>query len=294
MIVERFAPSPTGPLHLGHAYSAWRGWSAARAAGGRFLLRFEDLDASRVRDAYYQLIEEDLAWLGLDWDGTPLRQSERVHAYAAALSQLKRLGLVYACTCTRKDIQAAASAPQEGADPTYGPDGLVYPGTCRAAGHPDSGQHALRLDMRKTVAMIEQHGPINRLTIHEIGQGPNGETGTIALSAQSLIEDVGDIVLTRRDGAIAYHLAVIVDDAHQGVTHVTRGEDLFTATPIHRLLQAVLGLPTPTYRHHKLIRDQDGKRLAKRDDARAISSFREDGLSPEQVWAMIGLNDPRA
>ena len=292
MVTERFAPSPTGPLHLGHAYSAWCGWSAARDAGGRFLIRMEDLDTSRVRPEYYDQITDDLAWLGLDWDGEILWQSKRIEAYQQALGILRAKGLVYACTCTRRDIQAAISAPQEGV--AHGPDGPVYPGTCRHAARGPEDAHALRLDMGAAIAALGGADAVGRLFIEEKGQGPEGETGKIMLDPASLIDQTGDIVLSRRDGAIAYHLAVVVDDAHQGVTHVTRGEDLFAATPIHRVLQALLGLPTPVYRHHRLVRDDNGRRLAKRDDARSIASYRKAGLSPAEVWRLAGVTDPRA
>ena len=277
MVIERFAPSPTGLLHLGHAYSAWTAWSAARAAGGRFLLRMEDLDASRVRKAHVEAIERDLAWLGLDWDGPVLFQSGRQQAYAGALDGLAGMGLTYRCRCTRRDIAEAIAAPQEGA---MGPDGPVYPGTCRAAGVAAGEVHAIRLDMRRALDRI---GDPEALVFTELGAGPAGQTGRIAPQPAELLEGTGDVVLARRDGATAYHLAVVVDDAHQQVTHVTRGRDLFAATAIHRVLQCLLGLPCPVYRHHALVRDPSGKRLAKRDDARAIAAYRDAGMSPQEV-----------
>ena len=293
MIVERFAPSPTGLLHLGHAYSAWMGWQAARAGGGKFLLRMEDLDRARVRPEFYTAIERDLTWLGLEWAGEILRQSDRLDAYREALTILDDLGLLFRCTCTRRDIQAAIAAPQEGT-PSHGPDGVVYPGTCRAARHGHETDHAIRLDIAAAIEHLGGAHVLGALAFDELGQGPDDQSGRIALDARHLIEHVGDVVLARRDGAIAYHLAVVVDDAHQGVTHVTRGEDLFSATPIHRLLQALLGLPTPAYRHHRLVRDENAKRLAKRDDARAVSAYRDQGLSPQEVLRMAGVRDPRA
>lgn len=289
MIVDRFAPSPTGRLHLGHAYSAWTGWHAARREGGRFLLRMEDLDASRVRPEHYAGIEEDLAWLGLDWDGPVLRQSDRRDAYAEALATLEARRLTYRCTCTRRDIAEAASAPQEGAEP--GPDGLVYPGICRDLAHPAGTPHAIRLDMRRAIVALGGSTVVDRLGFEELGSGPSGETGFRHLSSDALIETVGDIVIRRRDEAVAYHLAVVVDDAFQGITRVTRGRDLFPATPIHRLLQALLNLPVPEYCHHRLIRDDSGKRLAKRDDARALSTLRAEGATPQDILAMIGVAD---
>lgn len=288
MHVERFAPSPTGPLHLGHAFSAWLGWSRARARGGRFLLRLEDLDSSRVRPEWAALIEKDLHWLGLDWDGPVLSQSTRHAAYDAAIARLVQLELVYTCMCTRRDIQEAIAAPQEGA-PAFGPDGPIYPGTCRNAGHTLTKGAALRLNVAKAMRHV---GGRDMLWFDERGAGPNGETGRIDVHPEQIIGETGDIVLRRRDGAPAYHLAVVVDDAYQGITHVTRGEDLFPATPVQRLLQALLGLPTPVYDHHRLIRDDAGKRLAKRDDARAVSSYRDAGLSPAEVRALASITCP--
>ena len=276
MNVERFAPSPTGPLHLGHAFSAWTAWSEAKRAGGHFLLRMEDLDRSRVRPEYYSGIEEDLSWLGLTWQGEVLRQSDRLAAYRQALDRLTQAGLTYYCRCTRRDIADAISAPQEG---IIGPDGPVYPGTCRAAGVNEDDAFAVRLNMTKAMAALN----VNMLSFQEIGAGPGGQTGTIATSPDEMIGSVGDIVLRRRDGAMAYHLAVVVDDAFQAVTHVTRGRDLFSATHIHRVLQGLLDLPAPTYRHHPLVRDDTGKRLAKRDDARAIATYRDAGMTARDV-----------
>ena len=251
----------------------------ARAAGGRFLLRIEDIDQSRARPEWEALIVEDLHWLGLSWDGPVMRQSERLPAYRAALLTLWQRGLIYPCTCTRRDILEAASAPQEGAAPVIGPDGPVYPGTCRhvpdrAAVLPDA---ALRLNMARAVALLDQP-----LQFHETGI----KSGLHPVDPEHLVLSVGDVVLARRDMGTSYHLAVVVDDAAQGVTHVTRGEDLFEATQIHVLLQQLLSVPVPVYHHHRLIRDEQGKRLAKRDDARAIRSYREDGLSPAQTRAL--------
>lgn len=281
MTVERFAPSPTGPLHLGHAYSAHQGWQAARAAGGRFLLRMEDLDTSRIRPEYYAGIEDDLRWLGLDWDGPVLRQSTRGSAYASALDRLAAMGLTYRCTCTRRDIQMALSAPQETA---HGPDGPVYPGTCRDLHRPADGPHAIRLDTGR--ALDHLGGAADKLGYTELGQDAPTGGQRHRIDPAALRSRTGDIVLARRDGAIAYHLAVVVDDAVQGVTHVTRGADLAPATPIQRLLQALLGLPEPLYRHHALVRDETGRRLAKRDDARAIAVYRAEGLTPAEVLAL--------
>ncbi|MEM6622406.1 MAG: tRNA glutamyl-Q(34) synthetase GluQRS [Pseudomonadota bacterium] len=294
MHVERFAPSPTGPLHLGHAYSALCAWQAARAAGGQFLVRLEDLDQSRVRPEWEAAIAEDLLWLGLDWDGSMLRQSTREKAYHAALQHLSGQGLTYGCVCTRRDIQQAISAPQDGVP--IGPDGPVYPGTCRERGlvpgrtanqgsiHGMAFQGmAVRLNMAQAIKTLGGAPAVAKLGFEELEQGPAGQSGLIRLNTDMLVHQIGDIVLSRRDGAVAYHLAVVVDDAFQGVTRVTRGRDLFDATPIHRILQALLDLPVPIYRHHALVRDDQGKRLAKRDDARAIARYRADGLSPAEV-----------
>ncbi|HUF87660.1 MAG TPA: tRNA glutamyl-Q(34) synthetase GluQRS [Thermohalobaculum sp.] len=281
---ERFAPSPTGELHLGHAYSALVGWRAARRAGGRFLLRMEDLDRSRVRPKFARGILDDLAWLGLDWDGPVVCQSARLAAYRAALADLTARGLTYACTCTRRDIAEAASAPQEGvpAGPD-GPDGPVYPGTCRGRAHAAGASAATRLDMRRAIAALGGAAAVGALAFTELAEGPGGESGEIHLDPQALAEGTGDVVLARRDGTPAYHLAVVVDDAWQGVSHVTRGRDLFSATPLHRLLQALLGLPAPRWRHHRLIRDAHGRRLAKRDHARSLATLRAEGWSPAEI-----------
>ena len=280
--VERFAPSPTGRLHLGHAFSAITAHDAARAAGGRFLLRIEDIDAGRRRPDYEGGIKADLAWLGLRWETPVLRQSARLPAYAAALARLNALGLLYPCACTRADIAAAMGAPQEGAEAA----GAPYPGTCR--GRRDAGGDgapaALRLDMARALALAGRG-----LWFEELGAGPDGETGRIALDPAALLATVGDVALARKDVATSYHLAVVVDDAFQGVTHVTRGRDLFAVTPLHRLLQALLGLPTPRWRHHRLIRDADGRRLAKRDDARALAALRAEGATPQDIRRMVGL-----
>ena len=276
MIIERFAPSPTGLLHLGHAYSAWLAWKAARDGNGRFLLRLEDLDQSRVRKEYVDAIKRDLTWLGLSWDGPILMQSDRQDAYLSALDRLNALGLTYPCLCTRRDILDAIAAPQEGA---VGPDGPIYPGTCRDRDVGQTEAHAIRLNMGKTAEMLAGI----KLSFEELGTSPEGKSGTIEVDPVQLCQSSGDIVLKRRDGAIAYHLAVVVDDTFQQVTHVTRGCDLFSATPIHRVLQTVLDLPVPAYRHHALVRDKAGKRLAKRDDARSIAAYREAGETPGSV-----------
>ncbi|UWR34798.1 tRNA glutamyl-Q(34) synthetase GluQRS [Sulfitobacter sp. W027] len=283
-LTTRFAPSPTGPLHLGHAYSALLAYDLAQAAGGTFLLRIEDIDLSRARPHWEAQIYEDLAWLGIDWPEPVMRQSDRMESYRTALDDLWARGLLYACACNRRDIAAATSAPQEGAEPVYGPDGIIYPGTCREAGHPRSAG-ALRLNMAKALKKLD----IAPLSFVESGCGPNHETGQITTSLDQLIATVGDVVLARRDMGTSYHLSVVLDDAAQGVTLVPRGADLFEATYIHVVLQGLLDLPKPIYHHHRLIRDDDGKRLAKRDDARAIALYRENGATPEDIRTMVGL-----
>ncbi len=276
----RFAPSPTGPLHLGHAYSALLAHDMAREAEGNFLLRIEDIDQSRARPEWEAQIYDDLHWLGLNWPLPVMRQSERLPRYAAALDRLAALGLTYPCECRRGDIEAAAGAPQEGV-PRFGPDGRIYPGTCReramaAAGRDD----VIRLNMEKATRALPA------LRFSETGAAHAGEH---RLDPDHLCQAVGDIVLVRRQMGSSYHLSVVVDDADQGITHVVRGQDLFEATQIHVLLQHLLGLPTPVYHHHRLIRDDRGKRLAKRDDARAIAKYRAEGATPDDIRRLVGL-----
>jgi len=267
MTVTRFAPSPTGDLHLGHVYAAKVAHDFARESGGRFLLRQEDIDAGRVKPEFYRHIEEDLEWLGLRWDGEILLQSGRREAYEDALETLKTMGLAYPCFCTRKDIQAALSAP-------HGSDAAIYPGTCRALSKQEAHDriaageaHAWRFDAGKAA---EIHG---ELSFHDLRFGK--------IRVDTSVN--GDAVLARKDIGVAYHLAVVVDDEFQEITHVTRGEDLLEATHIQRQLQSILGYREPFYLHHALIRDEHGRRLAKRDAARSIRSLREQGCSPQEV-----------
>ena len=253
MIVTRFAPSPTGSLHLGHAVSAIRAHDLARAAGGRFLVRIEDIDAARSRPAHVDAILADLAWLGLDWDGPVLFQSQRLPFYADALARLQAMDLVYPCFCTRAEIAASAQAPH-GAVP-------VYPGTCRGLVAPALGRpHGWRIDMARAARLAGA-----------IDWTDKGRRIAADPAAQ------GDVVLARKDAGTSYHLAVVVDDAAQGVTDVVRGDDLFAATHVHRLLQALLGLPVPRWHHHALMRGVDGKRLAKRDGAPTLAAMRVTG-----------------
>jgi len=271
MIVTRFAPSPTGYLHLGHAFSALFAQDQARNAGGRFLLRIEDIDTARSRPEFEAAIIEDLAWLGLTWDGAVRRQSEHMEDYRAALDRLGDRGVTYPCFCSRKDIAAAQSAPHE--------PGAVYPGTCRtrspedragriAAGH----AYAVRLDVTAGLALT---GPLSWHDCH---------AGTVV--AQPELE--GDPVIARRDTPTSYHLSVTVDDHLQGVTLVTRGEDLFAATHVHRLLQGLLDYAPPDYCHHPLLKNAQGARLSKRDGAVAIRVLRQQGKTPDKVRATAG------
>ncbi len=282
-MITRFAPSPTGPLHLGHAYSAMLAHDMAKASGGRFLLRIEDIDQSRSRPAWEDQIYQDLTWLGVSWEQPVMRQSDRLDAYRATLDRMWNDGVLYACSCNRADIKAAAFAPQEGV--SLGPDGIIYPGTCRNLPNDHTSlpnEAALRLDWSKI--------PVGAF---EAGQAFFEETGEHAgrhvVSLDKLRKQVGDVVLSRRDMGTSYHLSVVLDDAEQGVTHVIRGADLFDATQIHVGLQQVMGLPTPVYHHHRLIRDENGKRLAKRDDARAIAKYRAEGATPADIRRLVGL-----
>ncbi len=252
----------------------------AEAEGGRCLLRIEDIDQSRSRIEWEEQIYDDLHWLGLNWPQPVMRQSDRLPRYRQALDKLTDMGLVYPCKCKRADIETAAGAPQEGV-PQFGPDGRIYPGTCRQ--RPLSEQRpedVLRLDMGKAIAAADLR------MFQETGATYSGMHD---LNRDSLLNAVGDIILVRRNMGSSYHLSVVVDDADQNITHVVRGEDLFDATQIHVLLQGLLGLPTPVYHHHKLIRDPSGKRLAKRDDARAVALYRQQGASPAGIRAMVDL-----
>lgn len=278
-LVTRFAPSPTGLLHLGHAHSALLGWRLARAGGGRFLLRIEDIDGTRCREEFVTAIFEDLAWLGVDWEMPVRRQSQHLADYRAALDRLAALGVIYPCFCTRAAIRAevarAGAAPQDG-------EGAPYPGTCRALDPAERERRlaagaafALRLDIAKALALS---GPM---------EWEDESVGRVAADPQAL----GDVVLARKETPTSYHLAVTIDDALQGVSLVVRGTDLFAATHIHRLLQALLGLPVPRYRHHPLLTDAAGRRYAKRDRALSLRALRDAGATPAAVRAMVGFPD---
>jgi glutamyl-Q tRNA(Asp) synthetase len=276
--VTRFAPSPTGPLHLGHAYSAMLAHDMARTEGGTFLLRMEDTDFERCKPEYEAGIVEDLTWLGLTWDGPIHRQSPLIAQYNARLEPLAARGLLYPCSCTRSDIRAALAAPQEGVAFN------VYPGTCRARGMDTRRPgDALRLNLARALSAVQ--GP--DLCFTETGPAHAGRHHIDA--AQSLAQ-IGDVVLSRKgEDIVAYFLASAFDDADQRISHVIRGDDLFDFTPIQVILQKLLGLPTPIYHHHRLIRDDEGKRLAKRDDARALSKYRAEGATPADIRRMVGL-----
>jgi glutamyl-Q tRNA(Asp) synthetase len=289
MIVTRFAPSPTGLLHLGHAYAAITACDAAE----RFVVRIEDIDTGRCKPKYETAILEDLRWLGLRFEHPVLRQSTRMAAYRAALNILDARDLLYPCFCTRKDIAdeiaRSAAAPhyfESGAAAQLGPDGPIYLGLCRSLDKDERAHriangevYALRLDAAKAA---REAGP---LFFEERGTGPNGETGRIRVDPLLF----GDVVLARKETPAAYHLAAVVDDAFQGVTLVTRGNDLFAATYVQRLLQVLLGLPAPAYAHHRLILDQQGRKFSKRDHAVTLGALREDGVTPEEIRARLDL-----
>ena len=275
-IVTRFAPSPTGYMHLGHAYSAIFAWRLARQQNGKFLLRIEDIDSERCRPEFEEAIFEDLHWLGLDWDGQPRRQSDNMGDYKRALDKLSALDLLYPCYCTRKEILAEISNADAA---PHSVDGLVYPGTCkvmtreeREARMANGLPYALRLDMKKASALT---GPVVWADREE------GE--------QTLSFAAGDIVIARKDIPTSYHLAVTLDDHRQRITLVTRGKDLFHATHIHRLLQNLLGLNTPEWHHHKLITNEEGSRLSKRGRALTVRALKRAGESPDSIRAMVGL-----
>ena len=283
----RFAPSPTGWLHKGHAFSALTAFAAAKAAGGRFILRIEDIDATRVRPEYDAGLLEDLAWLGLRWEEPVRRQSQHMADYQAALDDLHARGLLYRCFRTRREVlDEIARAPH---GPGEGPEGQVFRGAPLPhdeeqrrleAGEP----YAWRLSLDAAGEALGEDG-WDSLFFREEGRGPGGEHGLI----QARPELAGDVVLARKDVDVAYHLAVVVDDALQQISHVIRGHDLFEAAHIQRLLQALLGLPTPDYSHHGLLLGDDGKRLAKRDHAETLREIRARGVTAEEVRAALGF-----
>lgn len=276
--VTRFAPSPNGYLHMGHAYSALLAFEAARASGGRFLLRIEDIDLGRSRPQFEEAIYEDLAWLGLEWETPVRRQSEHFADYEAALCKLDGLSLTYPCFCTRKEIAAEIA---RSAHAPHGPDGALYPGTCRNlpaaerdARIAEGAPFAVRLNVAGACAQVGE----------DLSWDDEDE-GTVRAQPETL----GDVILARKDIPTSYHLAVSVDDALQGITLVVRGQDLFHATHVHRLLQALLGFPTPRYHHHELICDEDGVQLSKRTGAASLRDLRADGVTLEAIRATLGL-----
>ncbi|MNS40299.1 Glutamate--tRNA ligase [compost metagenome] len=282
MFATRFAPSPTGRLHRGHAFSALTAWIAAREAGGRFVLRIEDIDPTRCKPEYEAAILEDLTWLGLDWETPVRRQSDHLADYAAVIDTLNARGLLYRCFRTRKDILDAIG------DAPHGPAEAVRPGPhapdeearLLAEGRP----YAWRLSLDRVRAALGDDA-WNALAFVEEGVGPDGETGLV----RARPETAGDVALARKDAGTAYHLAVTHDDALQGITHVVRGLDLFEATHIQRLIQTLMGWPAPVYRHHRLLTGPDGRRYAKRDQSVTLAELRAGGLTPEALRAELGF-----
>jgi len=278
----RFAPSPNGRLHLGHAFSALFSYEAARAMDARFLVRMEDIDTARCPQGFVDAALEDLAWLGLEGEQPVRRQSEHMNDYASALDRLGQMNLLYPCFCSRLDIERAHPERRD-------PDGApVYPGTCRRlspderARRLDAGEpHSLRLDLENVLTLPDTSG----LSFHEEGTGPKGETGLLPVTPELW----GDVILARKDIGTSYHIAVVSDDALQGITHVTRGHDLFYATHIHRLLQVLLGLPEPRYRHHRLIGDETGRKLAKSAGDSSLAALRKAGVMPSHIRRQLGF-----
>lgn len=285
--VFRFAPSPNGHLHLGHAYSALLNFNRARETGGRLLLRIEDIDAARCRPEFETAIYEDLAWLGIAWETPVRRQSEHLAEYRAALEKLAALGLVYPAFESRAEIAKLVAAREADAPWPRDPDGApLYPGDAKSlpAGERsrlvDTGApYALRLDMAAACRRVSS------LTWNELGEGPGGERGLVAARPEAW----GDVILARKDTPTSYHLSVVVDDAIQGVSEIVRGQDLFHATSVHRLLQALLNLPEPAYRHHSLIRDACGRKLSKSDRSTGLRELRTAGVTPAGICQLVGL-----
>jgi len=278
MITTRFAPSPTGLLHLGHAFAALFAEAEARSAGGEFLLRLEDIDTTRSRAEFEAAIDKDLHWLGMHWPRPVRKQSEHFPDYQAALRRLEEMGLLYPCFCTRKEIQEEVA--RAGQAP-HGPEGPAYPRTCRKLTEEErqskratGRDYALRLDLEKALLQVGAD-----LFWEDLAHG----------RFQADPRSLGDVVLARKETPTSYHLAVVVDDAAQGITLVTRGEDLLPATHLHRVLQALLGLPVPQWKHHRLVTDASGRRLAKRDQARSLRALRESGWTPERVREELGF-----
>lgn len=281
MFTTRFAPSPTGRLHLGHAFSAFCAFDAARAAGGRCLLRLEDIDHARCRPEYDAAILEDLEWLGLQWPAAVRRQSLHLEEYAGRLADLRERGLLYRCFRTRREIMAASIAAPHGPEP-------VYPGPVRPMSQDEeearvaAGEaYAWRLSIARARASLPRQG--DDLAFVD-------ETTGVACVQRVDVSRLGDVVLARKDTPVSYHLCVVHDDGQQGVTHVIRGEDLREATHVHRLLQALFDLPAPVYRFHRLLTGRDGRRLAKRDLSETLAQLRQAGATPHDVRVMTGLS----
>lgn len=287
--VFRFAPSPNGLLHLGHAYSALINWDWARNVGGRFLLRIEDIDIGRARDAFVHQIEEDLAYLGVMWEEPVLRQSSRFEAYKPSIERLKEMGLLYPCFATRAEIMSACE--EKGSGWPHDPDGSpLYPGLWRDAPAVDvmrmraeGAPHAWRLNMEKTLAYLGLHAD-EPLSWQEVSMDGTIQENSAKPSAW------GDVVLVRKDVPASYHLACVLDDAHQHITHVVRGQDIEPSTALHRLLQMCLGIEPPVYHHHDLILDEAGRKLSKSDGAKSIKALREEGVLPSEIRQRIGLS----
>jgi len=280
VFITRFAPSPTGYLHRGHAFSALTAFEAARRVGGRFILRIEDIDRTRCQPQYEAAIYEDLAWLGLAWETPVRRQSDHMADYAAALRELAERGLLYRCFRTRREVAEAIESAPHGVMEAFRGSALPPAEEARRlqAGEP----YAWRLSLDHAERAL---GGFGGLTFDEEGQGPAGEHGVIQAHPQL----GGDVVLARKDVGVAYHLAVVVDDALQGISHVIRGQDLFEAAHVQRLLQALLGLPTPVYRHHRLLAGPDGQRFAKRDKAQTLRELRARGMTAAQIRQELGF-----
>jgi glutamyl-Q tRNA(Asp) synthetase len=287
--VFRFAPSPNGYLHLGHAFSALLNFDMARAAGGHFILRIEDIDASRCRPEFETAIYQDLAWLGLEWEEPVWRQSQHLEDYRAALASLEARGLIYPSFESRAEIARLVAERESGGAWPRDPDGVpLYPGSARTLAADERSRllasgapYALRLDIRRAMTHAAA-----ALVWNETEAGPDGEEGKVAARPQAW----GDVVLGRKETPTSYHLSVVVDDARQGVTHVVRGQDLFWSTSVHRLLQVLLGLPVPTYHHHRLILDAKGRKLSKSTQATGLRELRTQGATAQDIRRMVGLS----
>jgi glutamyl-Q tRNA(Asp) synthetase len=287
--VFRFAPSPNGYLHLGHAYSALLNFDLARQTGGRFLLRIEDIDGSRCRPEFEAAIYEDLAWLGISWETPVRRQSEHFARYREAVEQLSAMGLVYPSFESRAEIARLVAERETGAPWPRDPDGApLYPGVAKSLPAEERSRligqgapYALRLDMAAALARA------NHLTWIEQGEGPDGETGAVSARPEAW----GDVILARKETPTSYHLSVVIDDALQGVTDVVRGRDLFWSTSVHLLLQHLLGIPQPVYRHHRLIEDASGQKLSKSTKATGLRELRRQGVTPAEIRRLVGLLD---